>query len=192
MMIINLGQVTENNVDLLGTIVCPNLWTTWVKFNIRWIFWGDQVIQHKTRHLNAATANSFNVAGLATVEYWTQLPNWSLLFYIVLFIIIITSNMINRKVTLILFVGNKSAESSGPRRSGRYSLRFTHHDGCQQMIIDHDNDDSFTIPVSDVLHLGDDNCTSLMSKCCRANSGWLENRKETNKKCIVVPPSVEM
>ena len=101
--------------------------------------------------------------------------------------------MIIRKVTLILLVGNKSAESSGPRSSGRYSLRFIRHDDREQMIIDHDdNDDNDTIPVSDVLHLGDDNCTSLMSKCCRANSGWLEIRKETNKKCIVVPPSVEM
>ena len=67
------------------------------------------------------------------------------------------------------------------------------HDDREQMIIDHDdNDDNDTIPVSDVLHLGDDNCTSLMSKCCRANSGWLEIRKETNKKCILVPLGVEI
>ena len=115
------------------------------------------------------------------------------LVFIVFFSIIITSNMIIRKVTLILLVGNKSAESSGPRSSGRYSLRFIHHDDREQMIIDHDdNDDNDTIPVSDVLHLGDDNCTSLMSKCCRANSGWLEIRKETNRKCILVPPSVDI
>ena len=114
-------------------------------------------------------------------------------FFIVLFIIIITSNMIIRGVTLILLVGNKSAESSGPRSSGRYSLRFIRHDDREQMIIDHDdNDDNDTIPVSDLLHLGDDNCTSLMSKCYRANSGWLEIRKETNRKCILVPPSVDI